>query len=72
MKFRTRINDHVSAHTNNNPAKSAFTRHLLDDDHLGGEEVILHVEDSFCCTIALEAIEIERLGVELVKRTLLY
>lgn len=58
--FRTRLNDHVSAYTNGNVTKSAFARHLLENNHSGGEEIILHTENKFRRRIALESIEIEK------------
>ena len=42
-----RINDHAVSFENNNPMKSASARHLLDEAHLTGDEVILHAEGNF-------------------------
>lgn len=56
--FRVRISDHVDAFlNNNNPLKSAFAKHLLDENHIGGEEEILHIENNYRKRLALESIE---------------
>ena len=56
--FWTRINDHVSSYANRNLTKSAFSRHLIDHDHLRDDKVILHYEDGFCRRLVLENIEV--------------
>lgn len=56
--MRTRINDHVSAFINSNTTKSAFAAHLIDANHTGDEEKVLHVEPRNKKRLALENIEI--------------
>ena len=43
--FSMQINDRISAHANKNFVKLAFAKHLLENDHNGGEEVLLHLLD---------------------------
>ena len=61
--FRVRINDHVSAYYNNNPTKSHFAKHLLERNHLGDDEVLLHYENKYRRRRALEEIEIACYGL---------
>lgn len=56
--MRTCIDDHVSAFINNNTTKSAFAAHLIDENHTGDEEKVLHVEFGNKKRLASENIEI--------------
>ena len=46
--------NHVTVYENNNPTKFAFVRHLSDEEHLAGDEVILPTESNFCRRLTLE------------------
>ena len=50
--------DHVNAYETRNYTKSAFARHLLQEDHTGDEEKILHIERNNPKRLVLENIEI--------------
>ena len=56
--FRTWIEDHVNAYETRNHTKSAFARHLLQEEHTGDEEKVLHVERNNTKRLVLENIEI--------------
>lgn len=59
--FRTRIKEHISAYLNNNYTKSAFAKHLLEENHQPDGPILLHFEDRFRPRLALETIEITKL-----------
>ena len=61
--FRTRINEHISAYTNNNPTKSAFSKHLIDEGHYAEKEAsILYNENRTRRRLALESIAITKIN----------
>jgi len=60
--FRTRISEHKTAYKNDNPAKSAFTKHLLDLNHHADHQAhLLYYENRVRRRKALENIAIAKL-----------
>ena len=56
--FHTQIKEYTSAHDTNQSHRSAFARHLLEENHREGDEEILHVERNRRRRLALESIKI--------------
>ena len=56
--FKVRISDHINAFFDNKPARSAFVKHLIEEDHIPKAVEILHVEGKNQKRTALESIEI--------------
>jgi len=74
--FRTRIEDHVHTYETRNHTKSAFARHLLQEEHTGDEEKILHFERNNTKRLVVENIEIVKHqvhhGYNVLNRTTYY
>ena len=56
--FAARFCDHLSAFVNGNAPRFAFAEHLIDNNHIPGNEEVLHVEKNFRLRTAVEEIEI--------------
>ena len=56
--FRTRINDLVNAYFNADTTRSAFAKHLIEENHSPDEEKLLHFEPKYKRRLCLESIEI--------------
>ena len=54
------LRHHLSAFVNKNPIRSAYARHLLENNHLPDKEEALHVENNYKLQLALEEIEIAK------------
>ena len=48
------LSPHMGAFENNNPSRSIFARHLIDEDHRNDEENILSIEKNYKLRLALE------------------
>ena len=62
--FAAQFCDHLSAYVNKKPTRSAYAAHLIDTDHVPGNEQVLPVECNFRRRTALENNEIGMYSVQ--------